>query len=294
VFNPESSLDDRPSDRLARSTRLDALARAIQPAVRRARDGAPRAVKNLLHGTVLGHPLHPALTDVPIGAWTVTALMDLLQLAGRDEVAVAADASLAVGLLGAAGAVVTGYAEWSDTAGPPRALGLAHAACNAAGSGAYAASLALRARGRRGWAIALAFAGYGFVGFAAYLGAELSFGMQLGVRHAGEPLEPPAEFVPVLAEGELGLGELKAVEAGGLPVLLARTTDGVRALGAACTHRGAPLEGGTLEDECVRCPWHGSLFKLDDGSVIEGPAAFAQPRYETRIANGRIEVRASR
>jgi nitrite reductase/ring-hydroxylating ferredoxin subunit/uncharacterized membrane protein len=292
VFNPELSLGNGPSERLARSARLDAIARAIQPAIRRIRDGAPRGVKNVLHGTVFGHPLHPALTDVPLGAWTVTALMDLLALAGREEAAVAADASLAVGLLGAAGAVVTGYAEWSDTAGPPRALGFAHAACNAAGSGAYAASLALRARGRRDAAIALAFAGYAFVGFAAYLGSELSFGMQIGVRHAGEPLEPPNDFVAVLPEGELGLGELRSVDAGGLPVLLARTAEGVRALGAACTHRGAPLERGALEDGCVRCPWHGSTFSLEDGSVIEGPAAFAQPRYETRIANGHIEVRA--
>jgi len=293
VFNPELSLGDRPSDRIARIAWLDTLAGVIQPAVRRARDGAPRAVKNLLHGTILGHPLHPALTDVPIGAWSVTAIADLLSLAGRDEMALAADASLAIGLLGAAGAIVTGYAEWSDTDGAPRALGLAHAACNAAGSGAYAASLAMRARGRRGAGVALAFAGYAFVGFASYLGGELSFGMQIGVRHAGEPIAPAAEFVAVLADSELGLGELKAVEANGLPVLLARTANGLRALGAACTHRGAPLDQGTLEGECVRCPWHGSSFALDDGSVVEGPAAFPQPRYDVRVADGHIEVRAA-
>ncbi len=293
MFNPELSLGDRPSDRIARIAWLDALAGAVQPAIRRARDGAPRAIKNLLHGTLLGHPLHPALTDVPIGAWSVTAIMDLFALAGHEEAAVAADASLAVGLLGAAGAIVTGYAEWSDTAGPPRALGFAHAVCNAAGTGAYAASLTLRARGRRRSAVALAFAGYAFVGFASYLGGELSFGMQIGVRHAGEPLEPPSEFVAVLDDAELGMGELKAVAANGLPVLLARTANGLRALGAACTHRGAPLDEGTLEGDCVRCPWHGSSFALDDGSVVEGPAAFPQPRYDVRVANGHIEVRAA-
>jgi nitrite reductase/ring-hydroxylating ferredoxin subunit/uncharacterized membrane protein len=292
VFNPELSLGDRPSDRISRSAALDAIAAALQPGVRRLRDAAPRALKNLLHGTVLGHPLHPVVTDIPVGAWSVTAVLDALELIGRDDLSAAADAALTLGLAGAAGAVVTGYAEWSDTAGRPRALGLAHALCNALAANAYAGSLVLRSRGRRRAGIGLAFAGYALVGFASYLGGELSFGMQIGVRHAGEPLTPPVDFTAVLAEDELPLGALKRVDAGGLPVLLVRTEAGIHAMGAACTHRGAPLDEGTLEDRCVRCPWHGSAFALD-GSVVEGPATYPQPRYETRVAGGRIEVRAA-
>jgi nitrite reductase/ring-hydroxylating ferredoxin subunit/uncharacterized membrane protein len=292
VFNPELSLGDRPSDRISRSSLLDSLANVLQPPVRRLRDSAPRALKNLLHGTFLGHPLHPILTDIPVGAWTVTALLDALESAGRDDLAAAADVSLGIGLCGAAAAAVTGYAEWSDTADRPRALGMAHALCNALGVSAYAASLLSRATGNRGAGRALAFAGYACVGFASYLGGELSFGMQIGVRHAGEPRTPAAEFVTVLPEAELREGELTRVEAAGLPVLLIRSGSAIHAMGAACTHRGAPLDEGTLEDGCVRCPWHGSAFALD-GSVLEGPATYPQPRYEARVADGRIQVRAA-
>src|SRR5690606_36442245 len=68
------------------------LARAVGRAVR------PTPVRNVLIGTVIGHPLHPLLTDVPIGAWTMAAVLDL---AGGLRTARAADVLVAAGLAAA-------------------------------------------------------------------------------------------------------------------------------------------------------------------------------------------------
>ena len=55
---------------------------------------------------------------------------------------------------------------------------------------------------------------------------------------------------------------------------------------------GAPLEEGTISDGRVTCPWPGSTFRFADGTIVRGPASTPQPCYQTRIQNGRIEVRA--
>lgn len=292
MLNPELSLNRRLPDRIARNGALASLAERYQPLIRSLRDAGGAPVKNLLNGTVLGHPLHPVITDIPVGAWSVTALLDVLEMTGREDVAFAADAALGFGLLGGVGAIVTGYADWADTDKEPRTLGMAHAALNASAFGAYCGSLLLRRSGRRRAGIALSMLGYGISGFAAYLGGELAYNFLLGTKHTAEPLEPPQTFVPVLADDELPIGQMRRVDAAGIPVLLLRTHDALHAMSAVCTHRGAPLDRGTLEDgTCVRCPWHGSVFSFEDGSVIEGPATYPQARFEARVSDGRIEVR---
>ena len=87
-MNPETSGTDRLVDRLARSTTFDQLADAVQPTLRKALEGTGRrgALKNILHGKQLGHSLHAAVTDVPVGAWTLAAVFDSLELAGRKRV----------------------------------------------------------------------------------------------------------------------------------------------------------------------------------------------------------------
>src|ERR1039458_6490781 len=68
-------------------------------------DGSPEAQKlrNFLNGTWLGEPLHVVLTDLPVGAWTVAMVFDLLDLIlDRQEFASAADASIGIGLVGGA------------------------------------------------------------------------------------------------------------------------------------------------------------------------------------------------
>ena len=291
MLNPETSLNRRLVDLIATAAWLKPISDAVQPVVQNVLAAGGVPLKNALHGTWLGHPLHPVLTDVPVGAWTVTAALDVLEVLGQRDFAPGADAALVLGLLGAAGAGATGYADWSDTADEPKTLGTAHAILNGAAAIAYVASLAARREGNRTAGIALAFGGYGLMSFAAYLGGELSMGMQIGARHTAIPIFSPDEWAAVLDDGALVAGTMARADFHGIPVVLMRTADGIFAMGAACTHRGAPLDEGTLENDCVRCPWHGSLMSFADGRAIEGPASFPQPLFQTRVTAGKIEVR---
>jgi nitrite reductase/ring-hydroxylating ferredoxin subunit len=67
--------------------------------------------------------------------------------------------------------------------------------------------------------------------------------------------------------------------------------DRIHALRETCTHLGGPLAEGTVEGDVIHCPWHGSRFSLEDGSVVGGPATFAEVVYEVRVRNGQVEVR---
>ncbi len=290
MLNPEIAVNLRPVDRVSRNAALTALAKTVQPAIAKAVASLPPVVRDFLHGTLIGHPFHPVITDIPIGAWTVTAVLDTIELGGGPAIA-GADAALAVGLAGAVGAIVSGWADWSDTTDDPRNLGLLHAALNGTAFSAYIVSLALRRSERRQAGLIVGLAAYAFVGAGGYLGGEISYGQQIGPKHTAEPLTPAPEFTPVLATDALADKPLR-VDFGGIPVLLSRTPDGVAAISAICTHRGAPLDEGTFADGCVTCPWHASVFDLADGSVRQGPASFPQPRFDARINGDRIEVRA--
>jgi nitrite reductase/ring-hydroxylating ferredoxin subunit len=138
--------------------------------------------------------------------------------------------------------------------------------------------------------VGFAMLGYAVSSASAYLGGHLVFSEQIGVNHAAAQ-EMPKEFVPVLSDAELREGELKRADAGGVPVLLVRCEGDVCALAHTCAHLGGPLSEGKLEGDVVQCPWHGSRFNVRDGSVVDGPATFPQPRFETRVREGQIEVR---
>jgi nitrite reductase/ring-hydroxylating ferredoxin subunit/uncharacterized membrane protein len=272
---------------------LEPASDVVQRATSEALTGgsARRKLDNFLNGTWLGHPLHPVLTDVPVGAWTLTLILDGAEsINGRRELATGADVALAAGLAGALGSAVTGLAQWQYSIGRARRLGLAHALLNVGATALYGASLVLRARGARSAGKLTALLGYGVVAYSAYLGGDLVYGERLGVNHASEQ-ELPDHFVPVLAESVLPENVLKRVDVQGVPVLLVRQGERIFALGEVCSHLGGPLAEGQLEGCSVICPWHGSRFALDDGRVLNGPATFEQPHYETRVRDGQIELR---
>ena len=275
---------------------LERLSEQIQPLVRDAfKSAGPvgREVKNILHGTWLGHPLHPALTAVPLGAWTAALALDAMEsISGRKELGAGADAAIAIGLVGAAGAAVTGLTDWSEINGRARKVGLLHGLLNVGATALYTTSLVLRRKHKRNAGIGFAMLGYAVSNASAYLGGHLVFGEQIGVNHAAAQ-EMPKEFVPVLADAELREGEMKRVEAGGVPVLLVRREGAVCALAHTCSHLGGPLSEGKLEGDVVQCPWHGSRFNVRDGSVVDGPATFPQPCFEARVHEGQIEVRST-
>lgn len=144
---------------------LDKAANPIASAIGRAVPAGP--VKDVLSGTQLGHPVHPVLTDVVIGAWTSSLVLDLV---GGPSAREASDRLIAVGLAAAAPTAVSGLSDWADTEGKTRRIGLVHAGVNVGANLCYGASLAARRRGARGAGIALSLAGAGVMTLGAYLG----------------------------------------------------------------------------------------------------------------------------
>ncbi|MBF9253766.1 Rieske 2Fe-2S domain-containing protein [Pontibacter sp. 172403-2] len=275
---------------------LGTAGNAIQPAILKAFEAGGETgndIKNFLHGTWLGHPLHPAITDVPIGAWTTAAVLDGMELLGEEKYAPGADAAIAVGLVGAVGAAVTGLTDWTGTTRERRKLGLIHGLLNVGATALYATSFFLRRLEKsRGTAIGLSMLGYGVASASAYLGGHLVFGKQIGVDHTATAAVYPKDFVAVLAENKLAENTMQRVEAGEVAVLLARKNGEIFAIAHTCSHLGGPLsEGELLDDGSVRCPWHGSVFSLKDGSVIDGPATEPEPKFDVRVNNGQIEVK---
>jgi nitrite reductase/ring-hydroxylating ferredoxin subunit/uncharacterized membrane protein len=288
---------DRAVQAVDRQDWLEPLADRLQLVLTNAFAAAGPAgqeIADALHGRWLGHPLHPVLTDIPIGSWTVAAVLDALEhVTGNRALGRGADAAVGLGIIGALGAAVTGLTDWRHTEGRARRIGLVHGLLNTGALALYATSMVLRQRQSRKAGRGLAALGYLVANAAAYFGGHLVFGEQIGVDHTAAQV-PPAEFVPALPEAELPEDEMRQVLADGMPVLLLRRGDRIYAIAGTCSHLGGLLAEGTIEDRGVVCPWHGSRFALDSGAVLNGPATFPQPCFETRVRDGRIEVRAAR
>jgi nitrite reductase/ring-hydroxylating ferredoxin subunit len=248
---------------------------------------SPRWIRNLLSGTKLGHPAHPMLTDLPIGAWSMSTLLDTV---GGNSSERAADLLVGAGILSAIPTAMTGLNDWSDTIGGERRIGTVHAGANVAALGLYVASLIARGAGHRGRGKLLGLAGLGVLMAGGYLGGHLSYAKAVNVNHTVFEYRPP-EWTPVLADAELGEGEHRLVSADGASVLLVRDKEQLHALANTCSHAGGPLDEGEFVDGCVVCPWHASTFRLTDGSIVRGPASIPQPAYQTRVSDGKIEVR---
>ena len=256
----------------------------------------PRRLRSLLNGTWLGHPLHPVITDIPITAWMLTALFDIIWLissANNTWAAYGAFVAVIVGLLGALGAIVTGFTDWSDTYGSERRVGLNHSIFNVSATMLYLVSFLLRLLAGPGDGVAAAI--LGFVGltcvlYAGYLGGEMVFTKGTGVNHTA--WEAGSEdYEAVLPFEKVTENTLYRVTASGVPVVLLRQGEQVYAISATCPHAGGPLAEGSLQGDVVECPWHGSRFCMRDGRVLTGPATVNAPRYEVRIRNGQIEVK---
>lgn len=256
-------------------------------------NGRPSAqkIRNFLNGTWLGEPLHSALKDVPIGAWTVAMIFDALDLIeNRREFSVAADTSVAIGLLGAAGAAVTGITDWSDVDPPARRLGFIHGLLNVGVTALFATSFILRRKKSRTGGRVSAALGYALMSWSAHLGGKLVYEQRVGVdRTAGEVFSD--DYVSVLAESKLADDTPTRATYDRVPILLVRRGGRIFAMAETCSHFGGPLSEGKLIGNSIVCPYHASRFALDDGRVINGPAVHPQRCLEVRVQNGQIEVR---
>ncbi len=272
------------------------LARAVHDAVLNG-GSTTRMVADLLHGTWLGHPLHPVLTDVTIGAWSLGTFFDLLSLVnGSEEAETTADSLTRLGNLSALPTALAGLADYSAIPRHAADTGLTHAALNGLAYGCYLASAQARGNGTRDRAIALSTIGATLMLASAYLGGHMVYDQRVGVNHAIRA-GGPKEWTPVLALDELPQGRPQRIMVENSPVLLYRGRDRVMAIGAICAHAGGPLEEGDIYENGhgahVQCPWHDSVFDLEDGSVVHGPSTYAVPAYDTRVRDGRIELRLS-
>jgi nitrite reductase/ring-hydroxylating ferredoxin subunit/uncharacterized membrane protein len=273
--------------RLERAEALDEpagrLVKIVGPATR------PRPVKNALSGTWLGHRFHPLMVPLPIGFWTGALLFDLI---ATRRARWAADTLVGAGIAAAVPTAAAGLSDWSDAEPEARRVGLVHASCNTLALLCYSSSLVARLLGARKAGVGLGLAGAAAISAGGYLGGHLSYVQQVGVekkRFAGGP----SSWTPVLDAADLAEGAPRVVRAGDTEVLLVREGDRLQALWARCTHECGPLAEGRFADGNVTCPWHGSTFRLADGKVVRGPAAASQPVYETRVVDGKIELRAA-
>jgi nitrite reductase/ring-hydroxylating ferredoxin subunit len=281
----------RLSDRLERAEGLDQVVERIQPVVRKL---PPGRVRDALHGVWLGHPVHPVLVQVPVGAWMSAAFLDMLD--NEDG----ARHLIGLGLLAAVPAAVAGWADWAEMHEQQMRTGVVHAAANGAAVTLYTGSLVARARQRTGLGQALGYAGLAAVALASMLGGDISYRQAGGANHAEEtPHLVPTGWQDLMPLAHLTQGQPARAMLGEVPVLAVRDGNEVHVLANKCSHMSGPLNEGTLsdgeltggaKDRCVTCPWHGSVFRLRDGAVVHGPATADQPVFQTRIQAGIVQV----
>jgi nitrite reductase/ring-hydroxylating ferredoxin subunit/uncharacterized membrane protein len=270
-------------ERIEGTPALDKVADVLSPVLRKAIPGGP--AEDLLSGTPAGHPLHPVLVTIPIGAWTSASVCDAL---GERS---AARRLVGFGCLAAVPTALSGANDWLSTQGAERRVGLVHALLNYSALTLYGLSWRARHRGEQGRGVTLALAGAGVLSASGWLGGHLSYALGVGVdTTVFEQL--PQDWTDAGPESALPAeGEIAQLTVGPHPLLVSRRHGTVTAMLDRCTHRGGPLHEGQVDNGCVTCPWHGSVFSLDDGLVQSGPATRPQPVFETRLRNGRLEVR---
>ncbi|MGN6868426.1 MAG: Rieske 2Fe-2S domain-containing protein [Solirubrobacteraceae bacterium] len=267
---------------------LDPVAEKVGQTVRSVISGGP--VKDAVSGTWLGHAVHPMLTDVVIGSFTAASLLDLL--APGDDGS-AAERLIALGLTAYLPTAVAGANDWADSEAVDdtiRRAGLVHAASNLIGATFYTASLRARRRGARGRGAVLGFAGMAVMTVGGYLGGHLS--LNKGVGPDQTVFDPgPTEWTSAADATVLPEGRPVRVVVDDTPVLLLRDGEQIYAIHDRCSHRGCSLSEGEVEGSEIVCSCHGSRFDLRNGAVLGGPATSAQPSFQVRVEDGRVEVR---
>jgi nitrite reductase/ring-hydroxylating ferredoxin subunit/uncharacterized membrane protein len=248
----------------------------------------------LMHGgRWAGHPLHPALSDLPVGLWAGATLLDVTDRSPAPQDGIdAAGVLSAAGIVAACATALTGLSDWTVSNEQDRRVGLFHGLLNTVALGLQGASLGTRMTGHRGTARALGAASLTVTAAAAYLGGHLVFTKGAMVSRVGWAIGP-RRWARAVPEADVPDDTPVAVEAEGRQVMLYRHRGVLYALDNVCSHAGGLLSRGTVTDLTVTCPLHGSRFALADGCVRRGPASQPQPVLPTRIRNGWIEVRGS-
>ncbi len=266
------------------------VAQRIQEAIfAQGEDG--RNVADVLHGKQLGHPLHPLLTDITIGSWTLGALFDVLGFLTRSPSSrKAADRLITLGTISAVPTALAGITDFSGIKQDSAGHGMAHGIINSLALFFFWRSMKNRSRNHHLTGFFYSTLGLGLMTLGAWLGGDLVYNHRVGVSHVPEE-KVADDWTSILAANELKANKPQVVKVKKQPILLTKQGRNISAISAICSHAGGPLEEGSFRDGCVQCPWHGSVFNLTDGHVVHGPATFEQPHYQTRITDGQIEIR---
>jgi nitrite reductase/ring-hydroxylating ferredoxin subunit/uncharacterized membrane protein len=243
--------------------------------------GPIRPIKDLLNGTWLGHPVHSAATDLPIGALTVAIVLELV---GQHT---AADIALLVAVVSILGSVVTGLADYTDADGTARMRATVHATVMLISLVLFVVSLLMRSGNPadRSLLTILVLLGFATISLGAAIGGDLVYLIGTNVnRHAWRGAGAKWLALDLGDLPDIPEGAPTKAKAGNNTLILVRAGDTIQALHETCAHAGGPLAEGMIVDGCVQCPWHGSRFRLADGHVARGPATYDQPAYEVRRA----------
>jgi nitrite reductase/ring-hydroxylating ferredoxin subunit len=253
---------------------LNALFRPIRP------------IRDLLTGVWLGHPLHGAATDIPIGTVLLAVVLDLMNQRAAADIAVVAT------ILFMLAAAATGAADYANTDGAARSRATLHATLMVVALVILAVSLAARAANPtdRTIPVMLVVIAALVVTAGAYVGGDVVYVLgNMVSRHAFRG--PGTKWIKLDTGDIADLSTLPEAtptkaRAGTNDLVLVRIGSTVHALHAVCAHAGGPLAQGTVADGCLECPWHASRFRLADGRVARGPAVYDQPAYEVRALDG--------
>src|SRR6476469_4873322 len=280
---------DRVSDAAALDKTIEPVRRAVLAALK------PAAVKDALHGTWLGHPLHPVLAQVPVGTWVSAGLLDAVP-----PLRPAATLLIGTGVAAAVPTALAGSADWAEQEVGVRRLGAVHATANSLALGLYVGSLIARGKGRGSLGRVLSYAGLGLASGSAAIGGHMSYAQASGASHAvaaARALTHDWIDLGPLDDFPEGRPTLRTGEGQGSDVRLAAVRRGSRVdvfLGS-CAHLAGPLHEGAVEkvrgSDCLVCPWHGSAFDLDSGEPRRGPASTPQEKLEVRMEGGRVLAR---
>jgi nitrite reductase/ring-hydroxylating ferredoxin subunit len=280
---------DRVADVAAFDKAIEPARRAVQAALR------PQALKDLLHGTWLGHTLHPVLVQVPVGSWLSAGVLDLFP-----PLRPGATVLIGTGVAAAVPAALAGAADWSEQEIGVRRLGAIHAVANTAALGLFVGSLVARGRGHGVLGRVLSYTGLGLATGSAAVGGHMSYAQSSGASHAAtaaRALTPDWIDLGPLDDLPDGRPTLRTGRGASVAVPLAAVRRGARVdvFIGSCAHLSGPLYEGAVEEvrgrDCLVCPWHGSAFDLDSGAPRRGPAANAQEKLEVRMEAGRVMAR---
>ena len=268
---------------------LDPVIKEVERTLDRVLRRSP--VEDVLHGVPIGHPLHPALVLVPAGTWISAAILDVVPGASR-----ASRLLVGVGLLGAAPSILAGWTDWTRSHRQQQRVGIVHAAANEAAFVLYGLSWLDRRAGNEVRGRVLSYTGFALVAAGGYLGGHLGYRQAVGANHAeAAPHRIPAGWHSIGTLDSLPEEQPVQRDVEGEPLLVLRRGSRIDVLSDIGSHLGAPLHEGVFADDrgtgTITDPWHGSVYDVETGEVVRGPATTPQPRFDSRVNGELVEIR---